>query len=155
MAQFAELDKDNKVLRVVAVDDSHVSADMAIDGETWCANNIVEDPAIAYVDGAYTGVAWKQCSYNTYRGSHKNSGEGKTPLRANYPAIGDIWNEENQIFVLTNKTTIYTMFKIYSFWFEKNWRFNGIALLCSCLLWLDLYFGLRQDLRRLEATERL
>jgi hypothetical protein len=64
MAQFAELDKDNKVLRVVAVDDSHVSADMAIDGETWCANNIVEDPAIAYVDGAYPGVAWKQCSYN-------------------------------------------------------------------------------------------
>ena len=52
MAQFAELDKDNKVLRVVAVDDSHVSADMAIDGETWCANNIVEDPAIAYVDGS-------------------------------------------------------------------------------------------------------
>ena len=41
MAQFVELDKDNKVLRVVAVDDSHVSADMAIDGETWCANNIV------------------------------------------------------------------------------------------------------------------
>ena len=64
MAHFAELDKDNKVLRVVSVDDSHVSADMAIDGETWCANNIVEDPAIAYVDGAYPGVAWKQCSYN-------------------------------------------------------------------------------------------
>ena len=53
MAHFAELDKDNKVLRVVSVDDSHVSVDIATDGETWCANNIAEDPGIAYVDGSY------------------------------------------------------------------------------------------------------
>jgi len=64
MAHFAELDKDNKVLRVVVVDDSNVSADMAVDGETWCANNIDEDPGIAYVDGSYPGVAWKQTSHS-------------------------------------------------------------------------------------------
>ena len=64
MAHFAELDKDNKVLRVVSVDDSHVSADMATDGETWCANNIAEDPSIAYVDGSYPGVSWKQTSHS-------------------------------------------------------------------------------------------
>ena len=64
MAHFAELDKDSKVLRVVTVDDSNVSADMAVDGETWCANNIYEDPGIAYVDGSYPGVAWKQTSHS-------------------------------------------------------------------------------------------
>jgi len=64
MAHFAELDKDNKVLRVCTVDDSNVSADMAVDGETWCANNIPEDPTITYVDGAYPGIAWKQTSFN-------------------------------------------------------------------------------------------
>ena len=64
MAHFAELDSNKKVLRVNVVDDSNVSADMAVDGETWCANNISEDPSIAYVDGAYPGVAWKQTSYN-------------------------------------------------------------------------------------------
>jgi len=64
MAHFAELDSNKKVLRVNVVDDSNVSADMAVDGETWCANNIPEDPTITYVDGAYPGVAWKQTSYN-------------------------------------------------------------------------------------------
>lgn len=64
MAHFAELDSNNKVLRVVVVDNENVSADMAIDGEQWCANNIPEDPSIPYVDGSYPGVAWKQTSYN-------------------------------------------------------------------------------------------
>lgn len=64
MAHFAELDKNNKVLRVVVVDNSNVSSDMHTGAETWCANNIPEDPAISYVDGSYPGVAWKQTSYN-------------------------------------------------------------------------------------------
>ena len=38
---------------------------------------------------------------------------------------------------------------------DNNWRLNGINLLCSCLLWLDLYFGLRQDFRRLKTGKRL
>jgi len=64
MAHFAELDANEKVLRVVAVDNSNVSADMATDGETYCDNNMVEDPNIQYVGGVYPGVAWKQTSYN-------------------------------------------------------------------------------------------
>ena len=64
MAHFAELDATNKVLRIVVVDDSHVSANMATDGETWCANNIADDPTIPDVGGVYPGVAWKQTSYN-------------------------------------------------------------------------------------------
>lgn len=64
MAHFAELDANNKVLRVVTVDNENVSADMAVDGEEWCASNIEEDASIPYVDGAYPGVRWKQTSYN-------------------------------------------------------------------------------------------
>ena len=64
MAHFAELDSNNKVLRVIVVDNANVPSDMHADGETWCANNIPEDPAISYVNGSYPGIAWKQTSYN-------------------------------------------------------------------------------------------
>ena len=64
MAHFAELDSNNKVLRVVVVDNSNVPSDKHVDGETWCANNIPEDPSISYVNGSYPGVSWKQTSYN-------------------------------------------------------------------------------------------
>ena len=38
MAHFAELDKDNIVLRVCVVDNAHVPSDKHTDGETWCKN---------------------------------------------------------------------------------------------------------------------
>jgi len=41
------------------------------------------------------GGTWKQCSYNTYGGVHSSGG---TPLRANYPSIGWLYNEEYDIF---------------------------------------------------------
>jgi len=50
MAHFAELDKDNIVLRVCVVDNAHVPSDKHTDGETWCEN-------------FWTGT-WKQTSYN-------------------------------------------------------------------------------------------
>ena len=75
MAHFAELDSNNKVLRVLAVDNEHVPSDMHVDGETWCANNIVEDPSIAYVNGSYPGVAWKQTSLSgSFRRRHAGVG---------------------------------------------------------------------------------
>ena len=51
MAHFAELDGDNKVLRVCVVDNAHVPSDKHADGETWCAN--------------FWGGTWKQTSYNS------------------------------------------------------------------------------------------
>ena len=51
MAHFAELDNDNKVLRVVAVGNDCVPSDEHIDGETWCIN-------------FFKGGIWKQTSYN-------------------------------------------------------------------------------------------
>ena len=50
MAHFAELDENNKVLRVCVVDNSHVPSDKHVDGETWCEN--------------FWGGTWKQTSYN-------------------------------------------------------------------------------------------
>ena len=50
MAHFAELDGDNKVLRVCVVDNAHVPSDKHADGETWCTN--------------FWGGTWKQTSYN-------------------------------------------------------------------------------------------
>ena len=51
MAHFAELDKNNVVLRVVVVGNDCVSSDEHIDGETWCVN-------------FFKGGTWKQTSYN-------------------------------------------------------------------------------------------
>jgi hypothetical protein len=51
MAHFAELDENNKVLRVVVVGNDCVPSDEHIDGETWCIN-------------FFKGGTWKQTSYN-------------------------------------------------------------------------------------------
>jgi len=51
MAHFAELDNDNKVLRVIVVGNDCVPSDEHIDGETWCVN-------------FFKGGNWKQTSYN-------------------------------------------------------------------------------------------
>jgi hypothetical protein len=60
MAHFAELDKDNVVLRVIVADTKE-----------WCENNL--------------GGTWVQTSYNTHGGEHKLGG---TPLHKNYAGIG-------------------------------------------------------------------
>jgi len=51
MAHFAELDNDNKVIRVVVVGNDCVPSDEHVDGETWCIN-------------FFKGGTWKQTSYN-------------------------------------------------------------------------------------------
>ena len=51
MAHFAELDENNKVLRVCVVDDAYVPSDMHVDGEIWCQN--------------FWGGKWKQTSYTS------------------------------------------------------------------------------------------
>jgi len=58
MAHFAELNGDNKIIRVVVVGNDTTTAagplgenDMHVDGETWCVN-------------FFKGGTWKQTSYN-------------------------------------------------------------------------------------------
>ena len=60
MAHYAELDKDNVVLRVIVADNKE-----------WCENNL--------------GGTWVQTSYNTFGGKHKLGG---TPLNKNYAGVG-------------------------------------------------------------------
>jgi len=95
MAHFAELeskidptgftsDTHLIVKRVVVVDNKHVPSDEHVDGETWCKNFFGEN------------TLWKQTSFNTYRGVHKN---GKTPLRGNYAGLGMSYDDENDLFI--------------------------------------------------------
>ena len=58
MAHFAELDSDNKVIRVVVISNEDVNAnggDLHADAETFVAS---------IVPHSENGVAWKQTSYN-------------------------------------------------------------------------------------------
>lgn len=89
MAHFAKLGVNGKVINVVPFDDNRMLN----------ADNVEDEEVGRQALELETGwPLWKQCSYNTHRGAHAT--EGKTPLRANYPAIGDIYDEENDIFVI-------------------------------------------------------
>lgn len=68
MAHFAEIDENSIVTRVLVVAD-----DQAERGQEFLANDLG------------LGGTWKQTSYNTLGGVHKNGG---TPLRMNYAGIG-------------------------------------------------------------------
>ena len=89
MAHFAKLGVNGKVINVVPFDDDRMLNSDGIEDEEVGRQELENE----------TGwPLWKQCSYNTHMGTHAT--EGKTPLRANYPAIGDIYDEENNIFVI-------------------------------------------------------
>ena len=58
MAHFAELDSDNKVIRVIVISNEDVDAnggDLHADAETFVSS---------IVPHSENGVAWKQTSYN-------------------------------------------------------------------------------------------
>lgn len=63
MAHFAEIDSNNKVIRVIVAETKE-----------WCENNL--------------GGVWIQTSYNTLGGQHP---EGR-PLHKNYAGIGYDWD---------------------------------------------------------------
>ena len=68
MAYFAEIDENNVVTRVLAVDDLH-----ELNGQDFLANTLG------------LGGTWIQTSYNTIGGVHAFGG---TPLHKNYAGIG-------------------------------------------------------------------
>lgn len=77
MAHFAELDTQNIVLRVIVVDNEHEAY-----GEQYCHDLL--------------GGEWKQTSYNTHGGVHRNGG---TPFRKNYAGIGYTYDEGRDAFI--------------------------------------------------------
>ena len=70
MAFFAELNAQNKVLRVMVVGDEHVSFPKDPAAEQWCLNNFQPDPNIPLDNGIYPGVKWKQTFQNGMRGPY-------------------------------------------------------------------------------------
>jgi hypothetical protein len=86
---FAELDSSNTVIRVVTAPEDIVSSPNDPAGETWCSNNIPNDPDIPLVDGAYPGVAWKQ--------TYKTAFDAAT--RWNYAGIGGTYDPANDAFI--------------------------------------------------------
>ena len=77
MAHFAEINENNKVLRVIVVADEYQA-----DGENWC-NQLL-------------GGTWKQTSYNTVGGVHLLGG---TPLRKNYAGQGYTYDLTRDAFI--------------------------------------------------------
>lgn len=88
MAHFAKLGINGKVIQVVPFDDNKCKDADGVENEE------IGRQVLEFETG---WPLWKQCSYNTHLGTHADGG---TPLRANYPAIGDIWDDENEIFVI-------------------------------------------------------
>ena len=86
---FAELDSNNVVIRVMTAPEDIVSSPNDPAGETWCSNNIPNDPDISLIDGIYPGVAWKQ--------TYKTAFDAAT--RWNYACIGGTYDPVNDAFI--------------------------------------------------------
>jgi len=88
MAHFAKLGINGKVIAVHVVNDK----------DTFNASG-VEDESVGqqFLERLHGWPAsmWIQTSYNTARGIHKLGG---TPLRGNYAGIGQVYDEDNNIF---------------------------------------------------------
>lgn len=79
MAHFAEVDADNKVVRVLVVGD-----DQEERGQEFLAQDLG------------LGGTWIKTSYNTVGGVHQNGG---TPLRKNYAGIGYTYDAQRDAFI--------------------------------------------------------
>jgi hypothetical protein len=77
MAHWAEIDKNNIVLRVTVGSNDHFD-----EGYKWLIDNF--------------GGTWIKTSYNTYAGVHVLGG---TPLRKNFAGIGYTYDEERDAFI--------------------------------------------------------
>lgn len=78
MAHFAEIDKDNVVIRVLVIPDEHEHR-----GQEYLAADLG------------LGGRWIQTSYNTHAGAHNLGG---SPLRKNYAGIGYAYDEQADAF---------------------------------------------------------
>ena len=87
MAYFAELNENNIVLRVVAINDQDCLDENRNEQEQLGINRCLE---------LFQGGIWKQTSYNTLKGVHAN---GKTPFRKNYAGIGDTYDAQRDAFI--------------------------------------------------------
>lgn len=85
MAYFAELDAQNKVVRVVSIPDQVLLSETGKESERL---------GIEYCKQLFGGT-WLQTSYNTINGKHVL---GKQPFRKNYAGIGFTYDAECDAF---------------------------------------------------------
>lgn len=84
MACYAQIGRNNKVINVVRIDNSFMGDP---EKETTGETHLKEIHGIT--------CEWVQGSYNTKANVHA---EGGTPLRANCPSVGMIYDEDHDIF---------------------------------------------------------
>lgn len=79
MSHWAEIDKNNKVIRVTVGDNNDPAGD---EGYQWLIDNL--------------GGTWIQTSYNTTDGVHTLGG---TPIRNKFASVGDIYEPIFDVFI--------------------------------------------------------
>ena len=96
MAHFAEIDKENKVLRVVVVSNSDT---------TDIYGNENEKIGIGFLKKLYgVHTNWLKTSYNTRSGKHTG---GKFPFRGNYASTEMIYEPTIDAFIAPRPTDSY------------------------------------------------
>lgn len=78
MAHFAEVDQQNKVVRVLVIPD-----DQEARGQDYLATDLG------------LGGRWLQTSYNTYGNKHASGG---TPFRGNFASVGFVYDQTLDVF---------------------------------------------------------
>lgn len=88
MAYFAQLNENNTVLQVLALDNLLL---LDANGQEQ------EELGVQFLKNLLgQETTWKQTSYNTYANEHLTGG---TPFRKNYAGIGFTYNEELDAFI--------------------------------------------------------
>ena len=87
MASFAKIGLNSKVIQVLSVDNKVLQDSNGVEQESI---------GIDFLTKLTGWSIWKQTSYNTYGGVHKNSG---TPLRKNFAGIGYTYDEDRDAFI--------------------------------------------------------
>tara|TARA_B100001939_G_C16742602_1_gene530420 strand:+ start:314 stop:697 length:384 start_codon:yes stop_codon:yes gene_type:complete len=95
MAHYAMISSKNKVVNVISGRDETDIENLPSGFDDW------ED----YYEN-FTGLKVRRCSYNTYANQHHNEG---TAFRGNYPSIGYIWDEENDVFYAQQPYSSWTL----------------------------------------------
>jgi len=101
MAHFAEIDKDNVVLRVIVIDNN----DVINNGGDYSKQ--AEEKVASYMKYSEKGVRWVQTSYNTKGNIYYDVSSGRTikhvdqtkAKRKNYAIPGSYYNEELDAFI--------------------------------------------------------
>ena len=112
MAHFAQIGRNNKVLRVLKIENADMLDSNNVEQESIGQNFLAESHGIF--------PEWVQCSINTFENVHALGG---VPLRANFPGVGWYYDETNNVFHMGRPTdkdgqscTSWTMNKYTGVW---------------------------------------